>query len=281
MRSVTCGWRPSPPKLPSPMRTPTNTPRSKASSCFTVMKNMKHPPGDGGGGEVGALRLERRDDETALGLLALAVRLHVAPVAQVLVHEPALGRRHGVERHRGAEAHAVAGGLVRVVAQDRRSPLPVPRSVDGHPLAGLLVHGHPVGQVLQRVDGLPAPPDDQPQVLAADHDRDLLLVLGDLDVAAELEGAGDVLDELPHPVGRGAHQRRLPERFFFLRGGGGGGPPERARPFPELSGAPMAVEPSAAARARASRPPPPVWGAVSAPGWPLPPPQLPPPPPDP
>ena len=55
---------------------------------------------------AGALRHERRDDEVAVRVLALAVRLDVVAVAQVLVDESALPRGHCVERDRAAERTA-------------------------------------------------------------------------------------------------------------------------------------------------------------------------------
>src|SRR5258708_38524602 len=53
-----------------------------------------------------------RDDEEPLGLVALAVRLDVAALAQVLVHDPPLGRRERIELDRLARAERPIGGLL-------------------------------------------------------------------------------------------------------------------------------------------------------------------------
>src|SRR6185312_7865142 len=55
---------------------------------------------------------QRGDDEVAVGLLALAVRLDASAIAQVLVHELALAGRHHVEGHGTALAAGVLGCLV-------------------------------------------------------------------------------------------------------------------------------------------------------------------------
>ena len=73
----------------SPISRPTTTPRSnrvssrQAPQVFHREKNVKR--------RLRHVALsQRRDDEVAIGLVALAVRLDVVAVAQVLVHEPAL-----------------------------------------------------------------------------------------------------------------------------------------------------------------------------------------------
>ena len=60
---------------------------------------------------------KRRDDQVAVGLLALAVGLHVGALAQVLVDDPPLPRGHRVELHGSARLQRLLGGVVGVVLQ--------------------------------------------------------------------------------------------------------------------------------------------------------------------
>src|SRR3954447_10022335 len=60
----------------------------------------------------------RGHDQVAVGLLALAIGLHVSAVAQVLVHQLALARGHRVQSDRASVAQRVAGGLVGLALQD-------------------------------------------------------------------------------------------------------------------------------------------------------------------
>ena len=117
--------------------------------------------------------------------------------------------------------------------------------------------------MLDGVDRLPAPPDEEPDVFAHDAAQEHALGLVDLDVDVQTKPLDDLLEELLEdfrrlellvapellvdPAVELAH-RRLPERFFFLRGGGGGA--ERLLlPLPALL--PLPPTPASAGSARA------------------------------
>ena len=82
-------------------------------------------------------------------------------------------------------------------------PLPIPGSVDNHPLA--LPHspeGRLVGDQLQRIDRLPPFADQQPViVLALNGCRNPPIVLEDLDLPIEVKLVEHLLDKLPNPLG--------------------------------------------------------------------------------
>jgi hypothetical protein len=158
----------------------------------------------------------------------------------VLVHHPPLLGAHLVELDRPVAAERLLGGAVGTALEHLAPALAVAGGVEEDPLA--LPHaeeGGLVAEQLQRVDRLPAAADQQAVVVVAlDNRLDRLLVLGDLDVALEVELVEDALDHLAHALGgllrpllrlrhggsliraRPRAQRRF---FFFLRGGGGGG----------------------------------------------------------
>ena len=126
---------------------------------------------------TGETRRQRRrgDDEVPVGLVALGVRLDVVAVLEVLVHDLALGRAHGVQRHRPAGAAARVGGLVGLAVQHLLAALAVARGVDGHP-HGLVAAGVAVGdlerEVLDGVDRLAVAADEQAQVVALERAAD-------------------------------------------------------------------------------------------------------------
>src|SRR3954454_6886309 len=81
------------------------------------------------------LARQRRDDEVPLGLVALAVRVHAAPLPQVLVDVLALAGRHRVQRHRTAVLLSLDRGLVGLLFQRLAAPGPVALGVDDDPAA--------------------------------------------------------------------------------------------------------------------------------------------------
>ena len=84
-----------------------------------------------GAQRAGVLARGGRDDEVPVGLVALAVRLDVAAVAQVLVHELALAGGHRVERDRAAgAARASSAASSAWRSQHLRAALAVALGVD-------------------------------------------------------------------------------------------------------------------------------------------------------
>jgi hypothetical protein len=74
----------------------------------------------------------------AIGLVALAVRLDVDAVAQVLVDEPPLARRHRVEGDRATEADRLVGGVVGLAVQRLAATGAIALGVDDDPRGRLL-----------------------------------------------------------------------------------------------------------------------------------------------
>ena len=66
----------------------------------------------------------------AVGLVALAVRLDIVTVAQMLVDDPPLARRHRVERDRALEPQRLVCGVVRLALQRLSPALAVAVGVD-------------------------------------------------------------------------------------------------------------------------------------------------------
>src|SRR5439155_15970767 len=107
-------------------------------------------------------------------------------------------------------------------------------------------------QMLDRIDRLSVPADEQPHVLTAQATADHPGRLLDLDLHIETEAVRDLLEQLLERLGglelladrifcaiAVAHRRR-PERFFFLRGARGGGGPVAGRPLtPARAGSPL------------------------------------------
>ena len=181
--------------------------------------------GGGAGSATGAGGLGVH--EVPVRLLALAVRLDAVTITKVFVHDPALAGAHRLERDGAILAQRLVGGVVRHAHERLATALAVPARVDDHAACGAvpLAVDHARGKVLDRVDRLPVMADEEAQVVAVDRAGDRLTIVGDLDVAVEVERIDDPLEEVGDDILRCVtigHQRRLPERFFFWRGGGGG-----------------------------------------------------------
>src|SRR5436305_104216 len=73
---------------------------------------------------------ERRDDQTTIGLLALAVRLDVVAALQMLVDDLALERRHRLQRDRTAVVDGGLGSLVGSGPERDRAAFAVAGRVD-------------------------------------------------------------------------------------------------------------------------------------------------------
>src|SRR3954447_1929190 len=161
----------------------------------------------------------------AVGLFALRVRLHVTAIAEVLMDELALARRHRIERDRPLVAHGVVRRLVGLAMKRLLAAGAIALGVDDDPLALTFaaVHGDAIREVLDRLDRLAVAPDEQAQVCPMHRSRHRVAVADNLDGGVEAQRIHDAvqqfLDELVGVVG---HQRLRPNRFFFLRGGGGG-----------------------------------------------------------
>src|SRR4051794_9863822 len=218
----------------------------------------------------------------ALGLVALAVRLDPAALAQVLVDELALAGRHRVERHRPPVALGVHGGLVGLLLEGLAATGAVALRVDHDAPARRLHVGEqdPLRQVLHRVDRLPVAADEEPEVVALERRGHRLLGRLEVDVGSKAHALRELLEELDqHRVlPLDVHPYRLrPERLRLRRGGGGGAFVVRAvssaeAPFPAPSlGALLRPAVTALAPAGAAAPFPAVTSAgFHAAGWPLP-----------
>ena len=102
-------------------------------------------------------------------LLALAVGLDVAAVAQVLVHDPALGGDHGVQRDGAPVLGRLRRGAIRLALERLGAPVAIARGVDDQPLALLATaKGDAHGEVLDRVDRLAVAADQEAQVVAVE-----------------------------------------------------------------------------------------------------------------
>src|SRR5919198_1383650 len=164
----------------------------------------------------------------AIGLVAFAVRLDVAAIAQILVHELALARGHRIQRDRPSVATGVLRGLVGDPVQRLGPPGAIALGVDDDPqitlVAGAPCERDAKGDVLDGVDRLPVAPDEEAEILAVDGAGDHLAVALHLDRALEAQRGDDLIEHLVDSGLRHVvHQRRLP--VFFLRrwrGGRGG-----------------------------------------------------------
>src|SRR4029077_18548008 len=182
--------------------------------------------------------IDRRDDEVALWLIALAVRLHAPPLAQVFMDDAPLRRGHRVELHGPPVPDRLLRGVVGVGPQHLGATLAIPIGVDRHPHARWPLGKHDaLGQMLDGVDRLPVFADEKAHVLALDAAAQHALAFLHLHLDVQSEPLGDFLEQLLEllrglelllaqvlPVGiQAVAHRRLPERFFFFRGGRGGG----------------------------------------------------------
>ena len=149
------------------------------------------------------------------------------------------GRSHRVHLHRLAVPDGVLGGQVGAPAQRLALAAPVARGIDRDPLPILpAAEGGLIGEQLDRVDGLPMPPDQQADVLTLDVGVDLLVALLHCNRGLQAEVLDDPLEQDPHPLGGRFGQHRSGGlssvshagslganylRRLRFRGGGGGG----------------------------------------------------------
>src|SRR3712207_3694877 len=123
-----------------------------------------------GGTDVKRRRLGRlrRDDQVPVRLLALGLRLHVAAVAEVLVDDATLRRRHGVERDGAPGGDRVVRSLVGLTLEDCLGALAVAGGVDDDAAAdvrAVLLADHALSEVLHGLDGLAVAADEEPEVV--------------------------------------------------------------------------------------------------------------------
>src|SRR5205085_12184457 len=128
-------------------------------------------------------------------------------------------------------------------------------------------------KVLDGVDRLPVPADEQPYVLAMQAAAEHGFALLDVNLNIETQAVRDLPEELFQRLGGPdlladrvvcalafAH-RRLPERFFFLRGARGGGEELAPRPLtPARAGSPFGPFPLGASGFPLGEPRPPGSG---------------------
>ena len=132
--------------------------------CFTVKKNVKHPPSAAGSASSGVRQSvhERGDDEMPSGLLALAVGLDVVTILEVLVDHLALQRAHRFKRDGATIADGALGGLISGRPERLRPAFPVAGGIDDHRLAvAVATRGDPVGEMLNGIDRLAMVADEQ------------------------------------------------------------------------------------------------------------------------
>ena len=118
--------------------------------------------------------------------------------------DAALLGAHRVHLDDPVGAQRLLGGAGGAGGEDLAAALAVAGGVEQDPLAlADPAEGGLVAEQLQRVDRLAAAADQEPVVVVAADDRfDRLVVLGDLDIALEVELVEDALDELAHPLRR-------------------------------------------------------------------------------
>src|SRR5919202_5051312 len=179
----------------------TSTPRSESSRSTRRASSSSRSdvsPGVATTAASQASSVNRRDDDVAVRLRALARGLDAVELLQPQVHDLSLDGGHRLELDRLARAHRALGAPNRQRLQDGPPPLAIARRVDDHLLA--LVREGAVGdrvrEVLARVDRLPVPADQNAEVAAAALDVHRVVALLDVDAAVDADGRRDPLHEL-------------------------------------------------------------------------------------
>src|SRR5204862_8119704 len=97
----------------------------------------------------------------AVRLVALAVGVDTAAVAQLLVHDPSLAGGHRIQRDGPRVLHGLVGGKVRLALERLRAARAVALGVhDDAAGAGPTAEDDPRSEMLDRVDGLPVAADE-------------------------------------------------------------------------------------------------------------------------
>ena len=133
-------------------------------------------------------------------------------VLQAQVDDLALDGRHRLELDRAAGLHDALGGAHGERVERRLAPVAVAGRVDDDRLAGsaAVAVDDRVREVLERVDRLAVLADQEAEVAARAGGDDRLVVLVDLDAAADAERGREALEQLA-ARGRGlALVRRRP-----------------------------------------------------------------------
>ena len=134
----------------------------------------------------------RRDHDPPKRLVPFAVRLHVAPLLKIDVHQPALRSDHRIQLNRSSVAQRVAHAPLRLPANRRFPSLPVTAGIHHHPLPRResSVCGLSADE-LDRVDRLPVLSDQKPQLGAADRRPQHLVALVHVHTRAKPQVCGD------------------------------------------------------------------------------------------
>ena len=133
-----------------------------------------------------------RDDQVALGLVALAVGLDVLPVTEVFVHDPPLRRGQWIEIDGLPAAHGLIRRIVRVGAERLGAALAVSVRIDHDPYRRRSLRKHDsLREMLHGVDRLAVAPDEQADVVAVQATGQHAIALQDLHLRVELEILND------------------------------------------------------------------------------------------
>src|SRR2546423_5544562 len=146
----------------------------------------------------------REHDDEAVRLRALAGRLDARIVLQPLVDDLPLDGGHGLEGDALAAPRGAVGASGRKIVQHDAAALPVAGGVDDHVLLEVreAAADDRVGEVLDRVDRLAMPADQDAELTGGARRGDRLLLLLDLDAAADAERTADAVEHRPDPCSR-------------------------------------------------------------------------------
>src|SRR6478736_3045764 len=145
----------------------------------------------------------RMNDDVAVGLGALARRLHAVELLQAQMHHLAFDRRHRLEIDRLVVGERSLCGTHRKRLERDAPAVAIARRVDDDLLAilGMTSPHDGVREVLDRVDRLTMAADEHAQVHTRARDRDGFVTLLHVDVRAHSDSVHDSGDELPRFCG--------------------------------------------------------------------------------
>ena len=131
------------------------------------------------------------------------MRLDVAALAQVGVHDLALHRAHRLELDGPVVLQRLSSRPVRHAVQGSGAAFAVPGRVDGHLLAVIgAAESRAEHQVLDGVDRRPVLPDQESEVVAVHRRAYLVFALVDVHRRAEAERLDDARDNRAHALRR-------------------------------------------------------------------------------
>src|SRR5580765_322306 len=143
------------------------------------------------------------NDDVAVGLRALARRLHAVELLQAQMHDLAFDRGHRLEVDRLAVRERSLRRTHRKRLERDAPAIAIARRVDDDLLAilGMTSPHDRVRKVLHRIDRLAMATDEHPQVHTRARDRDGAVTLLHGDVRAHSDSVHDARYELPRFCG--------------------------------------------------------------------------------